>query len=1061
MKKIRNISLLCGLLLLSCIPTAAQRTTVTGRVTDQSGQPLTGVTVVLEGTNTGSGTDASGAYSISFNANSAATLVFDFLGFEQQKLAVAGRKAIDVTMREKSLRVDDVVVIGYGTVRRQDVAGSVSSPDMKDVLKAPVASIDEALAGRMAGVQVTSTEGEPGSNINIVIRGQNSVTQDNSPLYVIDGFPMVNFNFNTLNPSDIKSIDVLKDASATAIYGARGANGVIMIETKTGGDGATKITYEGSLGWQDVISQMEMMNSYDFILLQQEIGGSLFRQNYLKPDSQDRETRSLDYYKNVPYINWQDHAFRNATLQNHSIGISGGNQKTKFNASLNYMDQQGVVITSGFDRFTGRLRLDHTVNDRFKVGANAYYAQTTSYGATVRNANIGFSSDLTAMYNIWGYRPFSGDKSVDDFLNDDIDEEIHGTNAGNRVNPITTLNTENRNYITYNLTANAYGEYTLAKHLILRSTIGVNRNQGQNEIYYAPGHPATLLTGGSTKGINGSAQYTISTSILNENTLTYSNTFCEKHSLTAVAGFTDETYKYSNFKGEAWNIQRNLGISGLDDGDAQPLVSSRSSNTLLSLLWRAMYNFDERYYLTASFRQDGSSKFPTVNKNSYFPSVALMWRASNERLLKDSGVISDLKLRASYGETGNNRVGDFDYLSQLDLSSLKGYSWGNSTPVMGAEPNLLGNSDLRWETTSQLDAGVELGLFGNRITAVVEVYRKRTSDLLLNADMIPSSAYTKGRLNIGSVENKGLEVTLNTVNVAAKDFSWSSNFNIYFNRGKVLGLVAGQDHMLTTVNWNNAYQNLPLTIAQVGQPIAMFYGMRWLGNYQISDFTWQNDSDQSIPHAQRNYSLRDDVPGNGATRVQIRPGWIKYMDTGGNPLEINDDDRIMIGNPNPKFVGGFSNNFVYRNLDLNIFFQFSYGNQVMNANRILFEGTYRYGLNQFASYADRWSPENTGSRNYVPGSISNLYSDRTIEDASFLRLKTVQLGYNLPQKWVRKIHLQNVRLFISAQNLYTWTKYSGFDPEVSTSGNGTLAPGLDYLSYPRARTISTGINITF
>jgi TonB-linked SusC/RagA family outer membrane protein len=697
------------------------------------------------------------------------------------------------------------------------------------------------------------------------------------------------------------------------------------------------------------------------------------------------------------------------------------------------------------------------------MGVNASYAQTKSYGATVRNANTSLLMDLTAMYNMWGYRSFSGNKSIDEYFNENIDDEIHGS-FGNRVNPITTLKTEEREYINYNTNVNTYVNINIMKNLLWRSTIGFDRRQNQNEIYYGKGHPATMMSGGAAKGINGSAQYTISTRLLNENTLTYTNTFKDKHNLTALAGLTVQDSRYSNFKGEAWYIIRDMGITALDESadGTQPLVSSKTENSLFSLLSRIQYNYDSRYYFTASIRRDASSRFPSNNRYGYFPSAALMYRISQENFMKQFVFISDMSLRTSYGETGNDRTsGNYDYLPELNISSSKGYSWGNGAITQGAESGKIGNDRLKWETTKTWDVGLNISLFNQRLDLEVDYYDKKTMDLLMRSKMPPSSGYSTAMKNIGSVQNRGWEFTVNAVIAHNKNFMFSSNFNISFNRSKVLSLSDGENSLLTSISWNNNFNGVPLYIAQVGQPIAMFYGMRWVGNYQINDFTWQNNSDSSIPHADRNYVLKENVPSNGMVREQIKPGYIKYADMTNSELNsIDSDDRIIIGNPNPKFTGGMSNNFKYKDFDLNLFFQFSYGAEVMNANRILFEGTNRYGLNQFASYADRWAPDNAASKNHVPAGGNNYYSDRTIEDASYIRLKTVQLGYTLPNKIAQGIFLQGARFYVSAQNIFTWTKYSGFDPEVSIY-NSALTPNLDYLSYPRAMTFTAGISVTF
>ena len=421
--------------------------------------------------------------------------------------------------------------------------------------------------------------------------------------------------------------------------------------------------------------------------------------------------------------------------------------------------------------------------------------------------------------------------------------------------------------------------------------------------------------------------------------------------------------------------------------------------------------------------------------------------------------ISDAKIRASYGVTGNNRVGSFDYLSQLKLTNAAGYAW-NNTLTQGAYPDKLGNSELKWESTRAFDAGVDLSFLKDRITLIADYYLKNTSDLLLNATLPASSGYTSAMLNIGSVRNEGVELTLNTVNIARKHFSWQSSFNIGLNRTTVTGLNDGEESFQTKVSWHQNFAGVPLYETRVGQPLTMFIGMKFDGLYQIEDFTWQNNSDPSIPHSEREYVLKDDVTDNGMARNQIQPGYIKFVDQDGD-LHIDENDRVVIGNPAPLFSGGFSNSFKIYDFDVNVFFQFSYGNKIMNANRLIFEGTYRYGLNQFASYVDRWSPENPTSNNYVPGGGKvYYYSDKVLEDGSYLRLKTLSVGYNLPKKILKGSKVSAVRVYLAAQNLWTLTSYSGYDPEVSIY-NSTLTPGLDYLSYPRAKTVTLGASVTF
>ena len=580
------------------------------------------------------------------------------------------------------------------------------------------------------------------------------------------------------------------------------------------------------------------------------------------------------------------------------------------------------------------------------------------------------------------------------------------------------------------------------------------------EDFFNSKHPYSRKVSGAVKGVNGWAEYSTGVSLLNENTLSYTRTFDKKHYLNALVGYTMQKGSSSTFRGTAWEVPReSLGISGIDEGVAQPLKSSKSSNALHSGLFRVNYNYDRRYYLTFSMRADGSSKFPKANRWGFFPSGAVSWRLSQESFLKDNPVLTDAKIRASYGLTGNNRINDFISMSSLQLNNVNGYSWNNDL-IQGAMINTLGNDKLRWESTAAADVGLDLSFFDDRITVIADYYHKNTHDLLLNANLPYSSGYTKAMMNVGSVVNQGFEFTLNTVNILKKNFTWTSNFNISFNRSRVAALADGEEYFYSYINWHGDYASIPLYETRVGSPVTMFVGMETDGLYQISDFTWQNDSDPAIPHAERDYVLKDDVPDNGMARNQIMPGCIKFKDHSGDG-HVGDEDRRVLGDPNPLFVGGFSNTFAYKGFDLNVFLQFSYGAKIMNVNRILFEGTYRTNLNQFASYADRWSPENPDSPNQVAGGGKvYYYSDKQLEDGSYLRLKTIQLGYSIPAKYLKKTVISGFRVYASAQNLFTLTKYTGYDPEVSIY-NSALTPGLDYLSYPRSRTFTFGLNISF
>ncbi|WP_353196199.1 TonB-dependent receptor [Parapedobacter defluvii] len=1014
---------------------------VTGRVLNTAGMPLEGVTVRIKGASTTTQTDHRGRFSIPIVEDDI-ILVFRMLGFEQKEVKGRSDAALQVTMTESVSNLDEVVVIGYGEIQRRDLTGAVGSVKVQDMQKAPVRSFEEALAGRVAGVQVSSQDGQPGSGIDIVIRGANSISQSNAPLYVIDGFPLESPDNNIINPAEIESIEVLKDASATAIYGARGANGVIMITTKGGKDGRPVIAYEGYYGTQEVLQRMDLMKPYEFIKAMEERNAATTRSLYFL-DADGNQVKTLEDYRYVEGLDWQDHIFRIAPIQDHNLSIRGGNRTTKYSVSGSVFDQDGVLINSGYNRYQGRLRLDQTVNSRLKLNMNINYSSMTGYGN-----NPGGSYNSTLLYSAWGYRPVSGLSDID-LADVEFDEEIDLVNSP-RFNPILSAENELRERINNALTANGYGEYTLGDFK-LKVSAGISREVRKNNTFNnsqtRSGSPR--FPGAATNGVNGSVSYSEINSYVNENTLAWAKKI-RGHSLSALGGFTLQGRRVSGFGASAFQVpNEGLGISGLDEGVPNTITSSSSLSNLASFLGRVNYNYRSTYFLTMSFRADGSSKFPVGNKWGYFPSGALSWRFSREKFMNSLAFISDAKLRASAGVTGNNRVSDFAYLSTLQLPVSEIYPFNNQI-TKAAIPDDLGNPRLLWENTFQADVGLDLSFWKDRLTLTADWYEKSTYDLLLHADLPPSLGYRRTYKNVGKVHNRGLELSLYSMNYQTTEFSWSTSFNIAFNRNSVRQLTQNQETLLSNVSWHSQYNSLPLYLARIGQPIGMFYGLIWEGNYQFEDF------DVTPSGA---YSLKSTVPTNGNPRDDIRPGDIKYKDINRDGV-VNFDDYTVIGNPNPKHFGGLSNNFTYKGFDLNVFFQWSYGNDVFNANRLVFEGHGGVMQNLFASYENRWTPENPNNEYYRSnGWGPYAYSSRVVEDASFVRLKTVALGYNLPPRLTRSIRLTNVRAYVSAQNLYTWSSYQGLDPEVSAR-HSALTPGFDYSVYPRARTITFGLNVS-
>ncbi|TDQ75264.1 SusC/RagA family TonB-linked outer membrane protein [Sphingobacterium yanglingense] len=1020
----------------------AQMRQISGKVVNNIGAPVEAVTVKLEGSNITVQTNKRGEFVINTDRLKG-KLLFNSLGYEPQNYDLDGQTVLQIRLVESSSLLEDVVVIGYGEQKRSDLTGSIGSVKMKDLQKAPVKSFDEALAGRVAGVQVTSSEGQPGSNIDIVIRGIGSITQNTGPLYVIDGMPVENPNdgnaaanpINALDPADIESIDILKDASATAIYGARGGNGVVIVTTKRGKLSAPKVGYNTYYGFQNSSRRQKVLKPYDFVKLQWDIDPVRTKGLYLQGGEVD-----IEDYKLLDGINWENQVMRVAPMSNHHLSLSGGTAQTKYSASLSRINQEGIILNSGFGRTQGRLTLDQQVNNKLKVGLDANYSNYKNYGTPTSTSN--YNHELNLLFSVWAFRPVSVTNT--NLLEEGLDPEIEQSQE-HRFNPIMTTQNELRENYGTTFTVNGYGEYEILKSLKYKLSgtyyKGNRRYDTYNGANSRTGHEFT------NSQLNGSRSFIESDRWYVSNQLTFTKTLAKKHYINAMAAFTAERASSLTFGASAIRLQNeNLGLSGLDEGEPSSITSTTSAATMASFMGRAMYSYDSRYMLTITSRMDGSSRLLGDNIYGFFPSLAGAWRINNEKFMKDLNWMSNAKLRASWGRTGNNAVGNFAAHAALQSQNTSGYSFGGNI-IRGVIPTSLGNADLRWETSEQTDLGLDLGFFNERISLVLDVYRKKSIDLLMNAGMSPSTGFSTSIKNIGKIQNDGLEITLGFVPLK-KAFTWSSDFNISFNRNKVLALVDNQTARLTAMGWGDDWKTVPGYIAKIGQPVSQFYGLLWDGVYGYDDFDFDG----------ANYTLKPTITTNGTTTVQ--PGHIKYKDLNGDRI-INDDDKVVIGNPLPKHFGGWSNNFAYKGFDLNVFLQWSYGNDVMNANRIIMESGYKYNTNQFESYKDRWSPSNPeGTLPAAKGVIYKTYSSRVVEDASFLRLKTVAFGYNIPSEYLSKIKIAQARIYFSAQNLHTWTNYSGYDPEVSVR-NSALTSGFDYSAYPRAKTYTFGLNVTF
>ena len=1018
--------------------------TVTGVVVDSDNQPVLGAAVQIKGTEKGALVNEKGEFKI--RTKSKDVLVFSMMGYQSQEILVGTQTHMNVVLIEDAEALEAAVVeVGYGSMAKKDITGSVAVVGMRDILKAPVVNFDEALAGRLAGVSVSSADGTPGSDMNIVVRGANSLTQSNSPLYVIDGFPIENFSISAINANDIESMSVLKDASATAIYGARGANGVIIIETKKGKEGAAVVTYNGSFGLQQVSKTMEMMSAREYVEYNIERKPGL-ESVYLTSLERTLE----DYDAMGKGIDWQSKLFRLAPVHSHNISMRGGTSGTNYSVSLSHADQEGVIINSGYNKTQGRVSLTQRIGKKLKFTLNASYTTDKSTGQTVSSTDVTnnqFASYL--MFRTWAYRPILlAEENLEDLLYDD---EVDG--ASEVMNPILSVSNDYKIREKTTFMANGKLEYSIIKPLRLTILAGyndartVNKEFNNSNTYSGFSHYTNL------KGVNGNSSYSKRATWMNENILNFDKRFGgQKHRITAMAAFslygtTVETMGYST---KLVPIE-SLGWAGMDEGLINSMTATISDNYQMSGLARINYDYDARYLLTASFRADGSSKFSKKNRWGYFPSAAFGWCISEEKFMRNVRFINNMKLRLSYGVTGNNRVGDYATYSTWDLSDY--YSFGNSDPYNALLPDKLGNDSLKWESTEQVDLGLDLSLFRSRIGLTVDLYQKITDDLLLNAKLPYATGYSTAYMNVGKIRNRGLEIALNTVNVQTRDFMWTSDFNISLNRSTVMELADGEDIFLSSVNFTGSWNSTYLYLAKVGEPIAQFYGYKWDGVYGYEDF----DVD-----VKGNYVLKSTVPTNGDDRKSIQPGDVKYVDINGDGV-VNGLDMTVIGRCEPLHEGGFNNTFTYKGLSLNVFFTWRYGVDVMNANRIVLEGNELSGTyNQFASYADRWSLTNTDSKNFRVGGNGpqGRYSNRTIEDASFIRLKTLQLSYSLPKKWTKAMKMSSFEVSVSAQNLFTWTKYSGMDPEVSVR-NTVLTPGFDYSAYARNRVYNVGLRLTF
>ncbi|WP_288205698.1 TonB-dependent receptor [uncultured Parabacteroides sp.] len=987
-----------------------QSSPVSGVVKDANGDPLFGVNIVVKGTTIGSITDIDGNFS--FEAPAGSTLVVSYIGFKSQEIKVKGSSPINIVLQEDSEKLDEVVVVGYGVQKKSDVTGSLSSVKGEDLTKLSISRTDQALQGQMAGVMVQNSVAAPGESPNIIIRGGNSLKGSNAPLVVIDG--VLGGDLALIDPNDIASIEVLKDASSTSIYGSRGANGVIMVTTKRGKAGKPTVSYSGYISLSQISTKMDMLSGPEMYSMLKEM-----ETNY--PSTSMKIPAWIDP-NNLNDVDWQDEVFRSAPMTGHSLSVSGGSETTKYSLSGNYLMHQGIIKNSDFNRAGIRANIEQQLGKRVTVGALINASRSSSSSASVNQMNgsdgggvtfcaLGFSP-LVPVYDENG--KFSGPLMDGAQMN----------------NPAALINDQivdkYRNYFQ----GTAFLEWEIIKNLRFK-TAWTYTYSDRKQRQFVSGENLLSYKGDGYAYVNDQE----TTNWLGENTLTYSKVFNKDHSLNVVAGFTAEAsdYFYNTNSGKGFDIE-SLGYwnMGLADKNLLTITSGGNHSAIASWLGRVNYAYKGKYLASVSFRADGSSKFAKNNKWGYFPSAALGWRISEEDFMKDLTWIQNLKLRASYGETGSQAIDAYQSLASFSSSSYV----LNGSSAVALVPGRVPNPDLKWETTKQTDIGLDVSVFGGRISLVADYYYKKTIDLHYDKILPYYTGYSSQTQNIGSKSNKGFEFTLNTQNLVG-ELKWSTSLNFALNREKVLEL--GDDEYFYTNGSGGALGSSfnETGIVKVGEPLGNFYGY-------IFDGIYQNEAEVNA------------LPGSTAA-----VGGVKFKDLDGDH-KITTADRTIIGNANPNFIFGIGNDFSYKNFDLSFMFQGTYGNDIVNLMNVSF-GTapstaacgnvFKYVMN------DAWRGEGTSNTQQALNEGAGPMSTRFVEDGSYIRLKNLTFGYTLPKSITSKWGISNLRFYLSGQNLFTITGYSGYDPEVSSrTGNYNL--GFDGGSYPSVRSYTFGLNLT-
>jgi TonB-linked SusC/RagA family outer membrane protein len=1073
---------------------SAQSRQVSGVVKSASGEELPGVTVLVKGTTNGASTGGDGSFTLTLPATGDATLTFSSIGFLSKEVAVGTQTTINVTLAPDAKELSDVVVIGYQEVQRRDVTGSVSSVSAQQIKDIPVNSAAEALTGRLAGVQLTSAEGTPGNlNVQVRVRGGGSITQDNSPLYVVDGLQIENA-LSVIAPQDIASVDVLKDASATAIYGARGANGVIIITTKKGLEGRTVVSYNGFAGIRNITQTLGVLEPDDFLNYQYErarvIGNTsgglpTFKGLY---GSTNFNSDTLQRARNAPFINWQDEVFgRTAFQQTHNVSVAGGAKGTTYSLSLTRNDEEGIQRGSSYSRNLLNFRFDTKASDKFRIGLNARYNDQGTLGPGTSGTG---SSTNSRLRNSVQYQPLLVPKANGAVAEIDAFDPDFADNSG-LVNPVVTIDSEYRKDRRRTINIGANASYEIVKNLTFRTTAGFDNTDTDLGTFNGRYSPTLRSASGGYSNLPfATLTDTRQATLNNSNVLDY-NFKTGKHSAGILLGEevylqrTNQIYIQTNFlpleitaERALANINQGVIPAGQTAQPVLPQTSVPSDNRLLSGFGRMTYSYDDKYLFTGTFRADGSSKFPAGNKVGFFPGASVAWRISQEEFFKGIPYVSDVKLRLSYGTAGNNRINDFLY-SQLFQAGSAPYAL-NHTLVLGSSATGLANPNLRWESTTSRNVGLDLSLLDNRVQFTADAYYNTTSNLLLNKPVPAFLGYTTQLQNIGSTSNRGLELQLTGTVVRNENFSWMATANASFNRGRIESLGGDQQEILgITSGWGGTALTQDY-LARVGRPVGEMYGYVTDGFLTANDFSGYVAPTSNTSSIANSWRPRTDITFVNNLgligETSYRPGLLKLKDLNGDN-KIDANDQTVIGNANPKMVGGLNNQFTYKGFDASVFLNFVLGNDVYNANKIEFtSNTANTAFNNLLDITgDRYriieadgTPITTIERLNEVNKDANIWTPTralvfhswAVEDGSFLRVNNLTLGYTLPKALTTRAKVQNLRFYVTANNVYTFTKYTGFDPEVSTRNSSRLTPGVDYAAYPRSRAFLFGVNLS-